>query len=112
MLSTHLCSSPEADDNWLLHSFPTRRSSDLITTMRLPGWMLGLGTSWRSWRRRAKPKTRLFLDRKSTRLNSSHVAKSYAVFCLKTNILSIIAIFYKELKLTTFDPVLADVSDL
>src|SRR5690625_5984198 len=27
-------------------------------------------------------------DRKSTRLNSSHVAISYAVFCLKKNILS------------------------
>src|SRR5690625_5506520 len=27
------------------------------------------------------------LDRKSTRLNSSHVAISYAVFCLKKNIL-------------------------
>src|SRR5690625_6110571 len=26
---------------------------------------------------------RIFLDRKSTRLNSSHVAISYAVFCLK-----------------------------
>src|SRR5699024_11317432 len=26
----------------------------------------------------------LGLDRKSTRLNSSHVSKSYAVFCLKT----------------------------
>src|SRR5690625_6906326 len=26
---------------------------------------------------------RLFTDRKSTRLNSSHVAISYAVFCLK-----------------------------
>src|SRR5690625_6858947 len=25
----------------------------------------------------------IFLDRKSTRLNSSHVATSYAVFCLK-----------------------------
>src|SRR5699024_12006349 len=25
------------------------------------------------------------LDRKSTRLNSSHVSMSYAVFCLKTN---------------------------
>src|SRR5690606_42018262 len=28
-----------------------------------------------------------FLDRKSTRLNSSHVKKSYAVFCLKKKIL-------------------------
>src|SRR5690625_6744855 len=27
--------------------------------------------------------SRKFLDRKSTRLNSSHVAISYAVFCLK-----------------------------
>src|SRR5690625_7126237 len=26
----------------------------------------------------------VFIDRKSTRLNSSHVAISYAVFCLKT----------------------------
>src|SRR5690625_6011847 len=29
------------------------------------------------------PKERVPLDRKSTRLNSSHVAISYAVFCLK-----------------------------
>src|ERR1039458_10778889 len=29
------------------------------------------------------PRTRLFLDRKSTRLNSSHLGISYAVFCLK-----------------------------
>src|SRR5690625_6252370 len=28
----------------------------------------------------------IILDRKSTRLNSSHVAISYAVFCLKKNI--------------------------
>src|SRR5690625_6052111 len=30
---------------------------------------------------------RIFADRKSTRLNSSHVAISYAVFCLKNIIL-------------------------
>src|SRR5437660_9976874 len=30
-----------------------------------------------------RARVRLFLDRKSTRLNSSHVAISYAVFCLK-----------------------------
>src|SRR5690625_6941414 len=29
------------------------------------------------------PGTEILLDRKSTRLNSSHVAISYAVFCLK-----------------------------
>src|SRR5437868_8821135 len=33
------------------------------------------GRSWFPWARRA--------DRKSTRLNSSHVSISYAVFCLK-----------------------------
>src|SRR5690625_4083407 len=31
-------------------------------------------------------KERVTEDRKSTRLNSSHVANSYAVFCLKKNI--------------------------
>src|SRR5436305_11277680 len=37
----------------------------------------------RSSRRASSPKTRLARDRKSTRLNSSHVRISYAVFCLK-----------------------------
>src|SRR5437660_3624738 len=32
---------------------------------------------------RLQPKNRVERDRKSTRLNSSHVAISYAVFCLK-----------------------------
>src|SRR5256885_7280036 len=32
---------------------------------------------------------RAFLDRKSTRLNSSHLVISYAVFCLKKNIVRI-----------------------
>src|SRR5256885_11037593 len=36
------------------------------------------------------PKT--FLDRKSTRLNSSHLVISYAVFCLKKKILERIAV--------------------
>src|SRR5437870_9191435 len=38
--------------------------------------------AWRfmSWLMDDEPK---FIDRKSTRLNSSHVAISYAVFCLK-----------------------------
>src|SRR5690625_5764422 len=37
-----------------------------------------------------------FRDRKSTRLNSSHVATSYAVFCLKKNIAMMIP---EELKI-------------
>src|SRR5437870_13861670 len=45
------------------------------------------GRSLRSRERRRRPRAcapdRLRPDRKSTRLNSSHVAISYAVFCLK-----------------------------
>src|SRR5690606_41496638 len=59
-----------------LHSFPTRRSSDLSR---------GAGGADS---RVARPFRRLGCrrgarDRKSTRLNSSHVKISYAVFCLK-----------------------------
>src|SRR5262245_64522608 len=69
-----------------LHSFPTRRSSDLLHHefvvqvrsmwdarghLRQPGdTLMGFLTSWLG-------------DRKSTRLNSSHLGISYAVFCLK-----------------------------
>src|SRR5699024_12375278 len=94
------CSAPPRD----LHSFPTRRSSDLAVDKRP-----------RNRRRRSSPRRprsmvhrsriphrrnhrepaahpsqityrrgRLsVIDRKSTRLNSSHVSISYAVFCLK-----------------------------
>src|SRR5690606_41574179 len=58
-----------------LHSFPTRRSSDL--------WLVKqVGDRSRSeW---MFPSPRVSgQDRKSTRLNSSHVKISYAVFCLK-----------------------------
>src|SRR5437660_8477324 len=61
-------------------SFPTRRSSDLAHrehrhAERRP----------RPWKRPGSRMLRAVfgLDRKSTRLNSSHVAISYAVFCLK-----------------------------
>src|SRR5206468_12165419 len=84
------CSGDHRD----LHSFPTRRSSDLdaqVTTLRerllkLAVWVersvrrivlhLPASFPWLpTWRRRP--------DRKSTRLNSSHDQISYAVFCLK-----------------------------
>src|SRR5699024_12517104 len=59
-----------------LHSFPTRRSSDL-----------GKGRSGfvaNSFAMRLNQLGKFDLkDRKSTRLNSSHVSISYAVFCLK-----------------------------
>src|SRR5205807_9048541 len=87
-----------------LSSFPTRRSSDLRPSamdLRFSGedeafrgevrdWLeanltgdfaeaRGLGL--RRSRRRGWPP-----DRKSTRLNSSHLVSSYAVFCLKKKI--------------------------
>src|SRR5699024_12486145 len=70
-----------------LHSFPTRRSSDLRPPAgggrrrrddhsvdledSVPGALTSLYTD------------ETMSDRKSTRLNSSHVSISYAVFCLK-----------------------------
>src|SRR5690606_41132094 len=86
-------------DHLHLHSFPTRRSSDLVLPGEMPDArvadargphvlalarllheahellrVLGEGT---------QPPGALEVDRKSTRLNSSHVKISYAVFCLK-----------------------------
>src|SRR5207253_9741093 len=74
-----------------LHSFPTRRSSDLAArgeqrrgadrpTLRVrPG--APRGVPLRGLAGRGIPREEQ--DRKSTRLNSSHEAISYAVFCLK-----------------------------
>src|SRR5699024_11308363 len=82
-----------------LHSFPTRRSSDLFSTL-LPN-LRELKISFMPFfdfysdsviRDSFVHNLNLFVnsrkcviaqDRKSTRLNSSHVSISYAVFCLK-----------------------------
>src|SRR5437868_12436813 len=79
------------------HSFPTRRSSDLEISQASARQDAG-GTLWRdelnACAKLEIPDARLkelydvavstlILDRKSTRLNSSHVSISYAVFCLK-----------------------------
>src|SRR5438874_6374251 len=58
---------------------PVRRRGRL--TPRRPGYTTG-------GKRSQAPKSILALDRKSTRLNSSHVEISYAVFCLKKKIYS------------------------
>src|SRR5207253_10254495 len=98
------CSAPRSP-----HSFPTRRSSDLLAlvciyalirragvcaatgaprTSAEPGDSIG-GTTWSGIAEIPRSPYLLgivayvLLDRKSTRLNSSHVAISYAVFCLK-----------------------------
>src|SRR5207253_10432663 len=77
------------------HSFPTRRSSDLEGRARGVS-VVHSGTKEeeeiraadRNDARASNPRACCSIpahlkDRKSTRLNSSHVAISYAVFCLK-----------------------------
>src|SRR5699024_12373532 len=73
-----------------LLSFPTRRSSDLYHhVLHRPGRKplyfgeCDLGTEKTVFRRESQPPLQKIPDRKSTRLNSSHVSISYAVFCLK-----------------------------
>src|SRR5437868_9536876 len=66
--------------NHNLHSFPTRRSSDLS----MVGRTMINSASHRARTSRGNSGYCLRRpDRKSTRLNSSHVSISYAVFCLK-----------------------------
>src|SRR5437870_10661803 len=63
-------------------SFPTRRSSDLLAFSASRSRMVWPLASW-SPRLATFPAAKRGEDRKSTRLNSSHVDISYAVFCLK-----------------------------
>src|SRR5690606_41598503 len=80
-------------DTPYLISFPTRRSSDLIkpdlafksSTISIPAFKSSIeisacGTPSKTSKNVLASNA---LDRKSTRLNSSHVKISYAVFCLK-----------------------------
>src|SRR5688572_31801120 len=93
-----LCRYPHHRD---LHSFPTRRSSDLDALEAIPGVssaafltampLEGRDADWdvidvqgaASFLSADEAPIRRFQDRKSTRLNSSHSQISYAVFCLK-----------------------------
>src|SRR5207253_7686540 len=105
------CSSASSGTPRPPHSFPTRRSSDLVRghralEERAPGDVEERPTGSRRHEqqegagcRRPEPdrdegerepggaerhrRRDMSPDRKSTRLNSSHVATSYAVFCLK-----------------------------
>src|SRR5699024_12514416 len=74
-----------------LYSFPTRRSSDLnpiilsaSRTLDFSGVVTTIALS-AATTAFSKPCS-IPADRKSTRLNSSHVSISYAVFCLKQKI--------------------------
>src|SRR5699024_12870882 len=70
-----------------LPSFPTRRSSDLAVPRPGPSRhqraLAGVRRARADRRRHGRQRELVVLDRKSTRLNSSHVSISYAVFCLK-----------------------------
>src|SRR5438034_8512474 len=88
-----------------LHSFPTRRSSDLMSNtrntpvevlemeypLRVRSYALRRGSGGAGRWTGGEGVIREFMalapvearDRKSTRLNSSHTVISYAVFCLK-----------------------------
>src|SRR6266571_1131365 len=61
-----------------LHSFPTRRSSDLAGLAVTPA-----GGDVLYVEAQLLPGGKGLTDRKSTRLNSSHMSISYAVLCLK-----------------------------
>src|SRR5690625_7837284 len=93
-VTTYSFSHPYSSSPRNLHSFPTRRSSDLLNddadyeltndlftldlmTNEITKLTNGKGGYYGA---RFSPNGE---DRKSTRLNSSHVAISYAVFCLK-----------------------------
>src|SRR5688500_19970264 len=72
-----------------LHSFPTRRSSDLIKQLTAE-FEIAVLVQQRGKRALLRLRQSLaqdiridLQDRKSTRLNSSHLVISYAVFCLK-----------------------------
>src|SRR5690349_24261941 len=63
--------------------FPTRRSSDLAIRRVLPVVLQAGVSGLAGLELAAQERVVLRGDRKSTRLNSSHVEISYAVFCLK-----------------------------
>src|SRR5690606_41642110 len=87
-----------------LHSFPTRRSSDLLENPRLSAALAAAVATLPNVERlpavagAPMPTAGHFrvpisdgelrTDRKSTRLNSSHVKISYAVFCLKKKVVA------------------------
>src|SRR5438067_6686074 len=93
-MTTIVCSYfSRSGDHRSLHSFPTRRSSDLVCgstfTLLAHGGVIDCSLTGSVHILGAEPNVGVQLlvngqlDRKSTRLNSSHVSISYAVLCLK-----------------------------
>src|SRR5437762_5419007 len=83
-----------------LHSFPTRRSSDLKVSAFAERHGLahdanvvpGVQLEVLGFEHLGVAEMDIHLDRKSTRLNSSHRCISYAVFCLKKKIRTSLAV--------------------
>src|SRR5436309_7303377 len=67
----------------------------LFRSYRIDGNSVPLEVLYPRARLPARSRARLGIDRKSTRLNSSHVKISYAVFCLKK----------KKTKILTYDTI-------
>src|SRR5690606_41473700 len=103
-LAALLCFLHALSHDLYLHSFPTRRSSDLFFTesstsdemkaAKQQALLRIVKSAYEYLQNHTAPEAvvyavslleddELFKDRKSTRLNSSHVKISYAVFCLK-----------------------------
>src|SRR5436189_4529703 len=101
--------SPFTVDHRDLHSFPPRRSSDLCGAL---GAFRGLPMTKVTLCSRSPRRTSILtgvsgrmrlntLDRKSTRLNSSHRCISYAVFCLKKKKLNANCLSIRDITLTS-----------
>src|SRR5690606_39909920 len=68
----------------LFQTLPLARTALTVLAIGLLLWFASryLHTAWAGWRHGADRVNARAGDRKSTRLNSSHVKISYAVFCL------------------------------
>src|SRR5699024_12536803 len=84
ILFTYTTLFRSAEDLRVLYVALTRAEQRLIITGSFNEEMRtqSLVGSWQRWQKAYQSKN-LLIDRKSTRLNSSHVSISYAVFCLK-----------------------------
>src|SRR5690625_7096248 len=75
---------------WFTYSMIELLKDRLPRNLSIFEYGCGLGTLW--WSEYASLLHAVEQDRKSTRLNSSHVAISYAVFCLQKKILRLVII--------------------